>query len=102
VYDVSGVPSAQPVFFAAVPLSSISGSESPCTSWCQREGWVLDDLSGRYVYVADTGDVVETGTLKVIATLPALRNTRMLAEIDWNNGAPPGTSTRFGLGRVTN
>ena len=92
----------KPVPVAAVPLSSFSGVESPCQTWCQREGWVLNDLSGRYVYVAGTGDVVDTATLKVIATLPALQNTRILAEIDWNNGAPAGTSTRFDLGRITN
>jgi hypothetical protein len=66
-----------------------------------REGWVLNDLSGRYVYVGDSGDVISTSTLSVVSTLPALRQTRQLVEIDWANGIPSGTSTRFGLGRVT-
>jgi DNA-binding beta-propeller fold protein YncE len=101
VYDVSGLPTTPPAFVAAVPLSSISGFESPCQSWCQREGWVLNDLSGRFVYVADTGNVVDTSTLSVVGTLPALQNTRILAEVDWATGAPSATSTRFGLGRVT-
>jgi hypothetical protein len=61
----------------------------------------LNDLSGRYVYVGDTGDVVETSTLSVVTSLPALQNTRVMVEIDWTNGIPSATSTRFGLGRVT-
>ena len=85
-----------------MPLSSLAGNESSCQTFCGREGWVLNDLSGRYVYVGDTGDVVSTSTLSVVTTLPALRNTRMLIEVDWQSGVPSATSTRFGLGRVTN
>ena len=101
VYDVSGLPASAPSFVAGVPLSSLSGSESPCQTYCEREGWVLNDLSGRYVYVGDTGNVVSTGTLSVVTTLPALQNTRQVVEIDWTNGTPSATSTRFGLGHVT-
>jgi DNA-binding beta-propeller fold protein YncE len=53
------------------------------------------------VYVADSGDVVDTQTNSVIATLPPLANTRELVEVDWMNGAPTATSTRFGIGRKT-
>jgi hypothetical protein len=102
VYDIHGLPASKPTFVAAVPLSSLAGHESPCQTYCEREGWLLNDLSGRYVYVADTGDVVSTKTLRVIKTLPALRNSRQLIEVDWRNGVPRATSTRFGLGRVTN
>jgi hypothetical protein len=102
VYNISGLPSSAPVFVASVPLSSLSGSESPCQTACEHEGWVLNDLSGRYVYVGDTGNVVDTSTLSVIATLPALQNTRQVIEVDWANGVPSATSTRFGLGRASN
>jgi len=101
VYDVSGLPTAAPRFVASVPLTSLSGTESPCQTYCEREGWVLNELSGRYVYVGDTGNVVDTSTLRVVMTLPALQNTRQVVEIDWTNGIPSATSTRFGLGRVT-
>jgi hypothetical protein len=101
VYDVSGLPSSAPSFVASVPLTSLSGYESSCQTYCEREGWVLNDLSGRFVYVGDTGNVVDTSTLSVVTTLPALQNTRVLVEIDWTNGTPSATSTRFGLGRVT-
>jgi hypothetical protein len=101
VYDVTGLPNAAPTFVASVPLSSLSGTSQPCQTFCEREGWVLNGLSGRYVYVGDTGDVVDTSTLTVVATLAALRNTRIVIEVDWASGAPNATSTRFGLGRVT-
>jgi DNA-binding beta-propeller fold protein YncE len=100
VYDVSGLPGSAPSFVASVQLSSLSGYESSCQTYCEREGWVLNDLSGRYVYVGDTGDVVDTSTLSLVITLPALQNTRQVVEIDWTNGAISATSTRFGLGRV--
>jgi hypothetical protein len=101
VYDVSGLPSAAPTAVGSVPLTSLSGSEQPCQTHCEREGWVLNDLSGRYVYVGDAGDVVDTSTLKVVSVLPALQYTRQVIEVDWMNGAPSVTSTRFGIGRVT-
>ena len=101
VYDVSGLPATAPKFVATVQLHSISGFSNPCQTFCEREGWVLSDLSGRYVYVADTGDVINTSTLKSVQTLPALQNTRQLVEIDWTNGAVSATSTRFGMGHVT-
>jgi len=98
---VSKLPTSAPTLVSAVQLTSFGGYESSCQTYCEREGWVLNDLSGRYVYVGDTGNVISTATLKVIATLPALQNTRQLAEVDWASGRPSGTSTRFGLGRVT-
>lgn len=101
VYNVSGLPATAPTFVASVQLGSLNGYSSSCQTYCEREGWVLNDLSGRYVYVGDSGDVISTSTLKSVKTLPALQNTRQMVEIDWTNGAVSGTSTRFGLGRVT-
>jgi hypothetical protein len=100
VYDVGGLPNSPPVFVKSVQLSSISGNEQPCQTWCAKEGWALSDLSGRYVFVADSGDVVSTTSLTVVGHLPALQNTRQEIEIDWGNGVPSTTSTRFGLGHV--
>jgi DNA-binding beta-propeller fold protein YncE len=101
VYDVSGLPTSAPTIIASVQLTSLKGTENPCQTYCEREGWVLSDLSGRYVYVGDTGDVVDANTLRVMMTLPPLQNTRQMVEIDWTNGVPSATSTRFGLGHVT-
>lgn len=101
VYDVGGLRAGAPAFVASVPLGKMDGNESPCQSFCVQEGWALNDLSGRYVYVGDAGNIVDTSTLKVVATLAPLQNTRQVIEIDWANGATSGTSTRFGVGRLT-
>ena len=87
VYDVSGLPATAPKFVASIKLGSLSGFSGSCQTYCEHEGWVLNDLSGRYVYVGDAGNVISTSTLKVVATLPALQNTRQMIEIDWTNGA---------------
>ncbi len=101
VYDVSGLPATAPKFVASVQLGSLSGFSSSCQTNCEREGWVLNDLSGRYVYVGDAGNVIDTSTLKSVQVLPALQNTRQMVEIDWTNGVVSATSTHFGLGHVT-
>ncbi|HLH60757.1 MAG TPA: hypothetical protein VKV20_03660 [Ktedonobacteraceae bacterium] len=41
VYDVSGLPGSAPSFVASVPLPSLAGYESPCQTYCEREGWVI-------------------------------------------------------------
>ena len=101
VYNVSGLPSTAPSLVTSIPLSSLSGSESPCQTFCEREGWVLNDLSGRYLYVGDSGDIISTSTNTLVGHLAPLASTRQLIEIDWENGTTSATSTRFGLGRVT-
>jgi hypothetical protein len=102
IYDVSGLPASAPAFVAQVPLSSIAGQESPCQSYCVREGWVLHSLSGRYVWIGDTGDIIDTAIHGVVQHLSTLSNTRLMIEVDYQNGLPSATTTRFGLGRVTN
>src|SRR5438105_10877237 len=81
----------------------MTGSESPCfPNNCSKEGWVLHSRDGRFVYVGDAGDVIDTATRQSVAFLPSLSNTRKVIEIDWQNGLPTFTTTRYGLGYVTN
>lgn len=56
---------------------------------------------GRFVFVGDSGNVIDTGTRQVITTLAQLRNTRKFLENDWLSGSPVSTTTRYGLGYVT-
>src|SRR6266536_2399135 len=106
VFDVSKVPSAAPTQIADVPLVNlIRGSVSPCLYDCYREGWLNHSSNGRYVFVGDSGDVIDTST-NTLANIPtplrdALRNTKIFLEIDWQNGVPVFTTTRYGLGFVT-
>ena len=102
VFDVSGISrNIAPVKLADIRLQNpMSGNESGCAYDCLKDGWIHHSLDGRFVYVGDAGDVINTSTRTTVATLPALKNTRKMLEIDWQNGRPVATSTREGLGYV--
>ncbi|MCW3030080.1 MAG: hypothetical protein JWM66_213 [Solirubrobacterales bacterium] len=100
-FDVSGLPGRAPRPIANVRLvHPLTGEERPCAYDCARDGWVQHSRSGRYVYVGDSGDVIDTHSLRVVGYLPALRQTRKMLEIDWRNGAPVQSTSRQGLGYV--
>jgi hypothetical protein len=101
VFDVSGLPGTAPKQVADIPLRSMTGNETPCLYDCSREGWVLHSGDGRFVWIGDSGDVIDTSTRKSIANLDTLFNTRKFLEIDWANGVPVFTTSRYGLGYVT-
>lgn len=101
VFDVSGVPSRPPRRLADLRLPHpFTGQEAGCTVDCGREGWLLHSRSGCYVYVGDSGDVIDTATRRAVAFLSPLRNSRKFLEIDWRSGKPVSTTTRSGLGYV--
>jgi DNA-binding beta-propeller fold protein YncE len=102
VFDVSGLPATAPKQIADIKTTrTMTGSQVGCTYDCLREGWLQHTLDGRYVYVGDSGDVIDTTTLQSVANLEPLYNSRVFLEIDWQNGVPVATSTRSGLGYVT-
>lgn len=101
VFDVSGLPARAPTLLASIKLSSIAGEESPCPYDCAKDGWLQASRDGRFVYVGDSGDVIDTRSLTIVATLAPLAQTRQMLEIDWARGVPVATSTRYGLGYVT-
>jgi WD40 repeat protein len=99
VWDVHGVgEGVAPVHIATVPVAGLQGEQEDCAYDCGRDGWVQTSLDGRYVFVGDAGDVIETATQKVVATMPGLINTRMFVEIDWAAGLPVASSGRQGIG----
>jgi DNA-binding beta-propeller fold protein YncE len=98
-YDVSRLPRRRPRHVADVRLRhGMAGRESPCGGDCGRAGWLQHSLDGRFVYVGDSGDVVDARTYRVTAFLPGLRNSRYLLELDWRGHRPVRTSTRSGFG----
>jgi DNA-binding beta-propeller fold protein YncE len=102
VFDVSHLPGKAPKKVADIKLHSMGGSESPCISTnCMKEGWVLHSRDGRFVYIGDAGDVINTATRKSVAYLAPLANTRKFLEIDWANGRPVFATSRYGVGYVT-
>jgi WD40 repeat protein len=100
-WNVHGVAEGvAPKFVAAVPVNGLKGTESGCAYDCGRDGWVQHTLDGRYVFVGDSGAVIETATHKVIANITNLLNSRKTIEIDWSGGLPIATSGRTGVGHV--
>lgn len=98
VFDVSGVPEQRPRLVANIRLThSMNGAEHPCGGDCGRAGWLQHGLDGRYLWVADDGDVIATRTGHVIAYVPALANSRYLFELDWRGSRAVRTSTRSGI-----
>jgi YVTN family beta-propeller protein len=101
VFDVSDLPGAAPVQVADIRFQgNYTGKESPCGYDCDKDGWVHHSLDGRYVYVGDSGDVIDTATRTTLTVIPTLSNTRKMLEIDWENGAPSATSSRHGMGYI--
>ena len=70
----------------------LRGSETPCRYDCLRDGWLLHSLSGRYVFVGDSGDVIRTGSRR---WSPSCRRWRILGTGFWrSSGGTAGRLTR--------
>jgi sugar lactone lactonase YvrE len=94
VYDVT----AAPRHVADVRLTrSMRGRERPCGGDCGRAGWLQYGLDGRYLWVADDGDVIASATNRVAGEVPALANSRYLFELDWRDGRPVRSGGRSGI-----
>ncbi|HEY4451736.1 MAG TPA: hypothetical protein VGN13_09105 [Solirubrobacteraceae bacterium] len=99
VFDVARVAEGvAPTQLAVIPVSGLSGTETPCAYDCGRGGWLQHSLDGRYVYVGDSGEVIDTASRQVVARLAPLANTKKSLEIDWSGGVPIATSGRTGVG----
>jgi len=99
VFDVIGLPSDAPRQVADIKVAPLSGSESGCAYDCLRDGWLLHSHDGRFVYVGDSGSVIDASSRTVVANLGPLSNTRKTIEIDFQNGVPVwAASSRSGLG----
>jgi YVTN family beta-propeller protein len=51
-------------------------------------GSLTQSADGRYLYVGNAGDVIDTQTRKSIANLAALEQASAVLEVDWTNGRP--------------
>lgn len=90
VFDVSDLPATAPRSIAHIKLKHPPPSD----------GWLQHSRDGRYVYVGRAGDVIDTRTRKIVAFLPPLQRSADFLEIDWSNGKPVGTTSRYGVGYV--
>jgi hypothetical protein len=89
VFDVTGLPGSAPRQVADIRLRGVlSHNESACAYDCLKDGWLHHSRDGRYVFVGDSGDVIDTTLRKAAMTLPALANSRKDIEIDFEGGVP--------------
>jgi len=105
VFDVTGLPESAPRQVADIQLlGTVSGRERPCAYDCLKDGWLHHSRNGRYVFVGDSGDVIDTTLRKTAMTLPALANSRKAIEINFEDSVPPPTwamNNRSSLGGRT-
>ncbi len=94
VWDVTGTPTQR----ANVTVQAFTGTQAQCAYDCARDGWIQTSTDGRYVFVGDSGDVIDTTTDTVVGHIENLRDSRETIEVDWANGVPVATSTRQGVG----
>jgi DNA-binding beta-propeller fold protein YncE len=89
VFDITGLPRSAPKQVANIQLvGTLSGNESPCAYDCVKDGWLHHSRDGRYVFVGDSGDVIDTTLRKTAMRLPSLANSRKAIEIDFEDGEP--------------
>ena len=100
VFDVTGLPGSPPVQVADIKLvNQMSGNQNECAYDCLRDGWMQHSRDGRFVMVGDSGDVIDTLTRQTIATMPALLDSRVEIEIDFQDSTPIWAATsRSGIG----
>jgi len=97
VYDSSDTPQLK----ATVSLAHniYPGIEQPCPWDCDKDGWILHSRDGKYVYVGNSGDIIDTATHQPSAYLATLANCRHgFLEMIWADGVLTGTSSHTGLG----
>lgn len=78
VFDVSALPDGPPRRVEDVRLEETLA----------QIGSLTHSADGRFLYVGDAGDVIDTRTRKVAAHLEALQHSRVVLEVDWVDGRP--------------
>jgi hypothetical protein len=92
VFNLSGEPRDVKDIRLTKPLI---GVEDPCASRrCGRIGSLQHSADGRFVYVGDVGDVIDTKKREEIANLEALHQSRLMLEVDWVGGKPEFPASR--------
>ena len=75
------------------------GTEQNCAWDCTKDGWVMHSRDGKYVYIADSGDIIDTATHTIATYMEYLANCRHgFVEMDWKAGQIVDTTTHVGLG----
>lgn len=78
VFDVSGLPGSTPRPVEDVLLATTFS----------KTGSLTQSADGRFLYVGDSGDVVDTRTRTEVTNLEALQHASVVLEVDWVDGRP--------------
>ena len=92
-FDISGLPRKAPVLVATVHVAG--GPESINAG---DPDWLNLSRDGRYVFVGDSGTVIDTTTRKSVATISALIGSRYNIEVDWSGNRVCAAYPRASLG----
>jgi DNA-binding beta-propeller fold protein YncE len=84
-FDISLLPGKAPMLVATVHVSS-------------RPGWLNLSRDGRYLFVGNAGNVIDTRTRKTVATMGALTHSRYNIEVDWSGPRVCAAYPRESLG----
>jgi DNA-binding beta-propeller fold protein YncE len=84
-FDISGLPRKAPVLVATVHVAG-------------QPDWLNLSRDGRYLFVGDSGNVIDTTTRKTVATIGALTNSRYNVEVDWSGTRVCAAYPRESLG----
>jgi hypothetical protein len=83
---------------AAINVSSFWGSSESCAYDCTKVSWIQHSFDGQYVFVGDSGDIINTSSRTVVKHLSDLANTRHgFIDVDWSGGKPV-CGSHFGIG----
>jgi YVTN family beta-propeller protein len=85
-FDISALPRRAPVLIATVRVAS------------RNIGWLNLSRDGRYLFVGNAGNVIDTRTRKRVATIPALAASRYNIEVDWSGRKVCAAYPRESLG----
>jgi DNA-binding beta-propeller fold protein YncE len=85
-FDISALPRKAPVLLATVHVSSPS------------VGWLNLSRDGRYLFVGNAGNVIDTAIRKTVATIGALVGSRYNVEVDWSGPRVCAAYPRESLG----
>jgi hypothetical protein len=92
-FDISGLPGKAPVLVATVHVAG-----GPRSINAGDPDWLNLSRDGRYLFVGDSGTVIDTATRKVVATLSALIGSRISIEVDWSGNRVCAAYPRASLG----
>ena len=88
VFNIAGANLYSPQLVDTVHLMhNLGGQEAVCAYDCLGDGWLHISHDGKYLFVGDSGDVVDliSSPPQVVAYFPQMHQTRKEIEIDCDN-----------------